>query len=191
MALKATTVTAEGILAPSGQDAGSGVGILGALLQAYNALVTLTENAAYTAAAIAMGTTTTTVKTVNTLTFLIEGVFKSKAATDNFWTVAMLQAAPGFAVIPIGSRAIFLFLIDASGVGSVIQGPVGTTDLLATVPMDTIPQGKCIAGTCKVVCTAANFTPGTDAWNKGSVTFTFADGYDASLVGCPRIATRV
>lgn len=191
MPTKAVTVTGDALGAPAGQDAAGGQGMLGAVVQMYNCLLRLIENAAYTAAGIAMGTTTTTVKTVNTLTYTIAGVFKSKVATDNFWTVAMLQAAAGFAVIPIGSRAVFLFLIDASGVGSVIQGPVGTTDALATIPADTIVEDKCIAGTCKVVCTAANFTPGTDAWNKGSVTFTFGDGYDASMVGAARLNTRV
>lgn len=195
MPLKSVTASAEGILAPSGADAGAqgspAVGILGALLQGWNALLKLCENAAYTAAGVAMGTTTTTVKTVNSLTYLINSVFKVKAGTDNFWTVAMFQAASGFKVIPDGSRAMFLLLIDAAGVGSVIQGPVGTTDILANVPMDTIPQDKCIVGTVKAVCAGTTFTPGTDAWNKASVTFTFSDGYDATMVGAATIATRV
>jgi hypothetical protein len=191
MPTKQVTVSADALLAPSGQDAGSGQGIIGALLQMFNALLRLAENCAFTAAGVAVATTTTQVKTVNALTFLINGVFKSKAGTDNFWTVAMFQAAAGFKVIPDGSRAIFLLLIDASGVGSVIQGPVGTTDALATVPADTIPADKCIVGTVKAVCAGTTFTPGTDAWNKASVTFTFSDGYDATMVGAAGIGTRV
>jgi hypothetical protein len=189
MALKTVTVSAEGLLAPAGADAGSGIGILGALLQFYNALVTLVENCAFTAAGVAMATTTTAVKTVNSLTYLIEGVFKVKAGTDNFWTAA--NSFTAMQTVPIGSRCIILLLIDAAGAASAIQGPIGTTDLLATVPVDTIPQAKAIVGTVKVVTGTANFVPGTDAWNKANVAFTFADGYDASMVGCPRILTRV
>lgn len=190
MPTKQVTVTAEGLTAPSGQDAAP-IGILGALLQMYNCMLRLVENAAFTAAGVAMATVTTQVKTVNTLAYTIAGVFKSKAGTDNFWTAAMFAAASGFKVIPDGSRAIFLLLIDASGVASVIQGPVGTTDALATVPADTIVEDKCIVGTVKAVCAGTTFTPGTDAWNKASVTFTFSDGYDASMVGAARILTRV
>lgn len=191
MPTKTISVSADNPQAASGQDAGqSGLGMVGALVQSFNALLRLVANAAYSAAAVAIATVTTQVKTTATLTYLISGVFKTKAATDNFWTVAILQAASGFAVIPIGSAAMFLFLIDAAGVASVIQGPVGVGAAPA-VPADTIPEDKCIAGTCKVVSASATFTPGTDAWNKAGLAFTFADGYDASLVGAYRITTRV
>lgn len=190
MATKTTMVTADFLRAATGQDAGSsGLGMVGALVQSFNALLRLMANMALSAAAVAIATTTTQVKTTATFNFLISGVFKTKAATDQFWTVAIIQAAAGFANIPIGSAAIFLFLIDAAGVATVIQGPVGVGAAPA-VPADTIPEDRAIVGTCKVVSTSAAFLPGTDAWNKAGLTFTFSDGYDASLVGAYRINTR-
>lgn len=191
MPTKAVMVSADNQQAATGQDAGaSGLGMVGGLMQSFNALLRLVANAAYTAAGIAMATVTTQVKTVNSLTFLISGVFKVKAGTDNFWTAAIIQAATGFANIPIGSAAMFLFLVDAAGVATVIQGPVGVGAAPA-VPADLIPEDRAIAGTCKVVSASAAFLPGTDAWNKAGLAFTFADGYDASLVGAYRINTRV
>lgn len=185
MPTKAVTVTGvEGrVTSVGGQDAGGGQGLVGALVQAFNTLLRTVSNLALSASAVAVATVTTQVKTTATLNYLINGVFKTKAATDNFWTVAIIQAAQGFAVIPDGSRAMFLFLIDAAGVASVIQGPVGVTDAQAIVPADTIPEDKCIAGVCKAVCAGTSFTPGTDAWSKASVTFTFSDGYDATIMG--------
>lgn len=192
MATKTVSVSADNQQAASGADAGtSGLGMVGALVQSFNALLRLVANAAYSAAAVAIATVTTQVKTTATLTYLISGVFKTKAATDNFWTVAILQAATGFANIPIGSAAMFLFMIDAAGVATVIEGPVGVGANAPAVPADSIPEDRCIAGTCKVVAVSAAFLAGTDAWNKAGVTFTFSDGYDAALVGAYRITTRV
>lgn len=192
MATKTLSVSADHQTAATGADAGtSGLGMVGALVQSFNALLRLVANAAYSAAAVAIATVTTQVKTTATLTYLISGVFKTKAATDNFWTVAILQAATGFANIPIGSAAMFLFMIDAAGVATVIEGPVGVGAAPPAVPADSIPEDRCIVGTCKVVAVSAAFLAGTDAWNKAGVTFTFGDGYDASLIGAYRITTRV
>ena len=160
-------------------------------MQSFNALLRLTENSVFTAVGAAIATVTTQIKTVNTATYLSAGVFKSKAAADPLWTVAMFQAAVGFANIPIGSRAMFLLLVDGAGTGSVIQGPVALDDAGATVPADTIPEDKTILASVKVVGTSAAFLPGTDNWNKAGVTFTFSDGYDASMVGAYRVNTRV
>ena len=184
MAVKSVTVGAAHLTAPAGADASFGVGQVGAVIQQFNCAVLLAENAAFTAAGVAMATTTTKAKTVNALTYLIDGVFKTKAGTDNFWTLAGTT-------VPDGSRCVFLFLIDSAGAATVFQGPIGTTDALATIPSDSIVQSKCIAATLKVVCAGANFVPGTDALNKASVTFTFSDGYDASMVGSARILTII
>lgn len=164
--------------------------MVGGLVQSFNALLRLIENRVLSAAAVAIATVTTQVKTTATAVYQISGIFKTKAATDNFWTVAILQAATGFAAIAAGSGAMFLFMIDAAGVATVIQGPVAVGAVPA-VPSDSIPEDRCIVGTCKVLCGTAGFTPGTTAWNAANITFTFADGYDASLVGAYRINTRV
>lgn len=179
---KSIAVSASHTLAPSGADAGLSVGIVGALLQQYNALRKLSENAPYTAAGVAMATTTTKAKTANTLTYTIDGKLLSKAGTDNFWTLSG-------SVVPDGSRCVFLLYIDSAGAASVVQGPIGTTDAAATVPADTLVESKCLVATLKVVCSGTTFTPGTDNLNKASVTFTFSDGYDGTLVGACAITT--
>lgn len=192
MPTKVVSISADNQQAASGADAGtSGLGMVGALVQSFNALLRLMANMALSAAAVAIATVTTQVKTTATFTYLISGLFKTKAATDPFWTVAILQAATGFANIPIGSAAMFLFMIDAAGVATVIEGPVGVGANAPAVPADSIPEDRAIVGTCKVVGVTAAFLAGTDNWNKAGVTFTFGDGYDASLVGAYRITTRV
>ena len=187
MALKSINVTrdfeiavnASGIADGTG---GSGLGIVGALLQSLNAEIRRTSNLALTAAGVAMGTTTTKAKTVNSLTYLIDGVFKVKAGTDDFWTLSGTT-------VPIGGSCLFVFLINAAGTASVVQGPVSTTSTVTTVPVAQVADSLCIVATLKVVSSTVTFVPGTTALNAANLTFTFADGFDGSLIGPSQIAT--
>lgn len=161
-----------------------------------NALAAYDLNQALTAAGCATATTTSQVKTVNTLTFLINGAFKSKAATDNFWTLAgTLVAASSFQK--------YALLIDASGAAT-IQEATQNNVSAATVswanvsrvsdaaPLLTITAGgtKAVAGVLTVATDATHtFTPGTTLLGAAGITATYIDGLDPSLL--PLIGDQV
>jgi hypothetical protein len=154
----------------------------GALIQAHNALLQYLANAALTAAGTAIATVTSQVKTVNTLTFLINGAFKSKAATDNFWTLTGTAVTAGVG----GATMHWALCINAAGAASVVQGPTnqGSTTVWTPAPANLQPADLCIAGICKVSLTATTvFTPGTTLLGAAGVTTTFVDGCDHTLWG--------
>jgi hypothetical protein len=71
-----------------------------------------------TAAGLAEGTNANTFKTVNTLTFTNNGVFKSKAATDN------LTFSSGHTALAASQACLFGIWINASGTVTTTQGPI-------------------------------------------------------------------
>lgn len=153
-----------------------------ALIQSFNAFLMQETNAALSAAGTAQATTTSKVKTTATLTYLIDGVFKSKAATDNFWTLTGSAVTAGVG----GATMHYALVIDGSGAASVIQGPTnqGSTTVWTPAPANQMPADLCIAATLKISLTATTvFTPGTTATNAAGVTSTFEDGMDATLWG--------
>jgi len=154
----------------------------GALIQSLNAHIATVANMALTAAGSAQATNTTGVKTANTTTFTIDGVFKSKTATDPLW------ALTGTAVTAGGSGATmhYALCLNASGTASVVQGPTnqGSTTVWTPAPANQLPADICIAATIKISLAAATvFTPGTTSLTAAGVTSTFEDGMDAALWG--------
>lgn len=153
-----------------------------------NANAALHLSYAVTAAGVATATVTSQVKIVNTLTFLINGKFFSKAATDNFWTLSGTTVA-------ISSWQKYLLLIDASGVMSIQEGlqsnvsaaAVGwtnVTSLSAWAPLlSVLNAGKAIVGVLTVATSsAATFVPGTTLLGAAGITATYQDGVDPSLL---------
>jgi hypothetical protein len=112
-----------------------------------------------TSAGLAIGTNTGTFKTANTLTFTNNGVFKSKAATDNlaFSTSTALAA---------GQSCLFALWIDASGAVTTTQGPIVASPDPCPVPTQITPNVT-LVGLIKVVATAT-FTPNTTALGTGN-----------------------
>ena len=153
-----------------------------ALIQSFNAFLMQEVNAALTAAGSAQATNTTGVKSANTTTFLIDGVFKSKGATDPLWTLTGSAVTAGVG----GATMHYALVLNASGTASVVQGPTnqGSTTVWTPAPANQMPQDLCIAATLKLSLTATTvFTPGTTALNAAGVTATFEDGMDATLWG--------
>jgi len=184
-------ISPAGALTPypvDGQALSGRPGAGGALMQSFNAFLMEENNAALTACGSAQATTTTKVKTTNTLTYLIDGVFKSKTATDNFWTLT------GTAVTAGGSGATmhYALCIDGSGAASVIQGPTnqGSTTVWTPAPANMMPNDLCVAAVLKIALTAGTtFTPGTtNVATAGGVTVTFEDGCDATLWGAYQLS---
>lgn len=139
-----------------------------------NTLALIIANDTLTAAGCAAATTTTQAKTTNTLTYLIDGAYKSKTATDNFWTLSG-------SVVPVSSFQKYYLLIDGSGAASVMQGVAASTAAGVTLPFP--PQSKAIAGVLTIQTDSSHtFTPGTTALNATGITATFNDGFDPSTL---------
>lgn len=113
-----------------------------------------------TSAALATGTTTGTFKTTAALTFVNNGVFKSKAITDN------LTFSTGHTALAAGQSCLFAVYIDTSGNVTTTQGPIGVNGDPCPVPTQITPNVT-LVGLIKVAATAT-FTPNTTALGTGN-----------------------
>ena len=113
-----------------------------------------------TAAGLAAGTNTGTFKTANTLTFTNNGVFKSKAATDN------LAFSTGHTALAANQACLFGVWIDTSGNVTTTQGPIQVSGDPCPVPTQAAANVT-LVGLIKVVTTAV-FTPNTTALGTGN-----------------------
>jgi len=124
-----------------------------------------------TAAGLAEGTNSATFKTVNTLTFTNNGVFKSKAATDNltFSTGTALAAS---------QACLFGVWINTSGTVTTSQGPIQAAGDPCPVPSQATANTT-LVGLIKVTTSsAATFTPGTTDLSASGITAAFSDCMD-------------
>jgi hypothetical protein len=124
-----------------------------------------------TAAGVAEGTNSATFKTTNTLTFTSNGVFKSKAATDNLtFTAATALAA--------SQACLFGVWITAAGTVSTTQGPIVTAGDPCPVP-GQVTAGTTLVGLIKVTTSSAvTFTPGTTDLSASGITGAYSDCMD-------------
>lgn len=126
-----------------------------------------------TAAGLAEGTNANTYKTVNTLTYTSNGVFKSKGATDN---VAMTS---GIGTVPPSSAALYAVWIDGSGNFSNTRGPVVAAGEPCPVPTANAAN-LTLVGLIKVTTDGSTtFTPGSTDLGAAGVTDVY---YDCSLM---------
>lgn len=126
-----------------------------------------TVNAVLSSGAVAIATTTTKVKSVATISFTVDGEFKSLAATDNFWTLTG-------GVLAAGESNIWLLCVDAAGAASVIEGTKATT--VAGVVLGSPAATVTVVGAVTVTCNSATFTPGTTALSAGTITVVYRNG---------------
>jgi hypothetical protein len=139
-----------------------------------NTLALIIANDTLTAAGCATATTTSQVKTAATLTYLIDGAYKTKGATDNFWTLAGVT-------VPVASFQKYYLLIDGSGAASVVQGVPASTAAGVVLPFP--PQSKAIVGVLTVATDATHtFTPGVTLLGATGITATYNDGFDPSTL---------
>lgn len=153
-----------------------------------NATLVFALSQAKTAAGCATATVTSKVKTANTLTFTVNGVFFSLNATDNFWTLSGT-------VVPAGSFQKYALLVDTAGAAS-IQEATSNTVSAATVVwsnvgqvtavypfLTTVGSTKAVVGVLTVATDATHtFTPGTTLLGAAGITATYIDGLDQSLI---------
>lgn len=121
-----------------------------------------------TAAGLAEGTNANTFKTVNTLVYTNNGVFKSKNATDN------LTFSSGHTALGNSQACLFGIWIDGSGNISTTQGMIVAAGDPCPVP--STPNDRTLVGILKVTTSAsATFTPGSTDLGAAGVTDVFSD----------------
>lgn len=124
-----------------------------------------------TAAGLAEGTNANTFKTVNTLTFTNNGVFKSKGATDN------LTFSTGTA-LGNSQACLFAVWINAAGTVTTTQGPIVAAGDPCPVPSQTT-AGTTLVGLIKVTTSSSGtFTPGSTDLSASGVTPAYSDCMD-------------
>lgn len=142
-----------------------------------NALSQLAENTCLVAAGAAIATVTSQVKIVTaSVLYKIQGLFKTKGITDNFWTLVG-------AVAPVSTFTKYLLLVDAAGVASVVACTSAATAALSLLPIGTNLGNKSVFATLTVATNAATtFTPGVTLLGAAGITATIADGFDITVL---------
>jgi hypothetical protein len=124
--------------------------------------------ASLTAAGLAEGTNSATFKTVNTLTFTNNGVFKSLAATDNL----VFSAGTALAA---SQACLFAVWVNTSGTVTTTQGPIVAAGDPCPVPTQATANVT-LVGLIKVTTSsAATFTPATTDLSASGITDVFYD----------------
>jgi len=141
-------------------------------------------NLAFTSGALDDGTVAGTIKTTATVTFTINGQFKSKGATDD---VSIAYTGPSvygdagngaFTGQTGGSTRLYGVYLNAGGNFSVLPGPVVNSAALAagaaSLQFPSAQRDKACIGVVRVVVTAnTTFVPGTTALDASGVTVTY------------------
>lgn len=122
-----------------------------------------------------------TFKTTGAYAYLVDGVYKAKAA------LAAQAFSAGHAVQPIGQTIYYVVGLDSAGTVTTYQGAAASANAMAaavqlgqsaaSVPgsIPDVPNGVTPVGLIKVVTTSAAFTPGTTALDAAGITVTFYD----------------
>jgi hypothetical protein len=126
-----------------------------------------------------------TFKTTGAYAYLVDGVFKAKAA------LAAQAFSAGHAIQPVGQTLYYTVGLDAAGTVSTYQGTAPSNNQIAEAlangqPASSVasniadvPVNVTAVGLIKVATTSAAFTPGTTALDAAGVTSTF---YDVSVL---------
>lgn len=144
----ATSITTSPVL--------SDAGLRAALLKLQTALASMALNSG----AIAIGTTTTKVRTAAAIRFLIEGVYANKAITDDAFTLSGSVTNAMFNV--------FVLTLNAAGTCTARMGTESATR--AGVVFPTIPTTEVVIGYVEINPTGSGpFVGGTTALADGTV----------------------
>lgn len=136
------------------------------------------------AAGSAIATTTTKAKSVNTVTYAVNGAIKSKAGTDNLWDPTNAAQGSAGTVVAASSWQKYLLCLDASGTASVYEGTQSTVSAAAvSFTTKQLPPSTVTVIAVATVATDGShtFTPGTTAFNGTGITTTFSDGTDPAV----------
>lgn len=122
------------------------------------------------AAGLAEGANAATIKTVNAISYCIDGLAYSKGATDNI----TLSAASGTVTQAVSTFNKYLACIDSNGAITIVKGDSASTAALALVP--SCPGSKAPIGYFQVATDATHtFLAGTTDLSAAGITATFQD----------------
>lgn len=123
------------------------------------ALRSLLGNRCFHNGGLAIATTKSKVKTVNSVDYTIDGVFYTKAGTDNLFVHSDVT------VQPVGTTKLYALCLDKDGTASIIAG---------TTKLPVIPDTLCCIGALKIVTDATHtFIPGTTLNDAAGITATY------------------
>ena len=141
-------------------------------------------NIAFSSGALANGTNAGTVRTTAAITYVINGVFASRAIVDN---LSIAYSGPAVYGTPAdgsftgavgGSTRLYGLYLNAAGALSVLPGQVtNTAELAAGVAALHFPPMQrelCFIGALRIAVTqGTTFIPGTTALNAAGVTASY------------------
>jgi hypothetical protein len=141
-------------------------------------------NLCFTSGALANGTNAGTIQSGATITYTTDGVFRSKAATNNVSIAYTGPAVYGdagngaFTGQTGGSTRLYGVYLDAAGNFSVLPGPIANTAHLAagaeSLQFPPTQRDRACCGVVRIAVTAnTTFVPGTTALNAAGVTTTY------------------
>jgi hypothetical protein len=163
------------------QDTADSLGLSTQVMTNRQALLLL--NMVFAAGGVTTATTTSKAKLVNTVTFMVDGVWRTAVtATDNFWVLSGTT-------VPVGSCCIFLLCLTSAGAAAVVQSSISatlatcnfkTTGGSTTFPFDSLA----VVATLSITAgsTSSGFVPGTTLLGATGITATFADGPGLNLL---------
>lgn len=132
---------------------------------------------ALTAGGLVVATTTSKLKTANTITFVVDGVFKSKVGTDNIAWAAPSTTYVITTPITAGNKCMIGLWLDSAGTFTQTQGPLTpytvSTDVAAPAPNPG--GGRVLVGAAVITAATATFTPGTSAFAVAGTSVNYYD----------------
>lgn len=126
--------------------------------------ITKRDNLCLQNGALAIGTTTSKAKTVNAITFTVNGRVYNKAATDDLFTLSGTTSTAR-------QVCVFWLWLDASGTASVTQSAIKEASTSTSTTARYVAGAfdwpevvdKCLVGALTVTNGASSFVPGTTA----------------------------
>ena len=132
----------------------------GTINDAFKAVQKAMLDTCLTTPTLAIGTTTTKVRTTAACRLLIDGVYVLKASTDDAFTLA--------GTVNNATFNVFVMTITAAGTCTARMGTAGATR--AAVVWPAIPDGEVVVGFVEINPTGTgNFVGGTTALTDGTV----------------------
>lgn len=131
------------------------------------------RNCALTSGALAIGSgSKKKVKIASTVTFLLDGAFKSKTTAEVAFTATTMDIAPDGATV---QEAVYALSLDGSGTATITMGAIATGTGNAKVP--AIPKAQALIGYVRIAV-AAGATPfdaTSDDLDAAHLTVTYTD----------------
>jgi len=117
---------------------------------------------AFTSGVLALGTTKSKIQTTAAISYCIDGIMYTKAATDDLFVFTDVT------VQPISTTRYYLLGLTTTGASSVTTG--------TATELPDCPAGVCPVGYVKVVTSAAGtFIPGTTLLDAAQITETYVN----------------